>query len=140
MLEGASGLVVAYNYLWAREHDGGEETGRKSRPVCVQILFEASMMANEKPMPSLLFPITSQPPMKDRRALAIPEIECRRAGLATPAWIVVDEWNEDDLAASPDLASTKALGRFGAAFVRAIRIAAVEAIRSGQYRRVQRTP
>ena len=40
MVRAASGLVVLYSYLWAREHDRGEVSGRKDRPACVQILVE----------------------------------------------------------------------------------------------------
>jgi len=35
MFKLANGLVISYNYLWAREHDRHEETGRKARPACV---------------------------------------------------------------------------------------------------------
>jgi hypothetical protein len=88
--------------------------------------------------PALLFPITSQPSDGHHTVLPIPQIECRRAGLQHPAWIVVDEWNEDDIARSSSLASTKPRGCFGAAFVLAIRQAAIAAITEGQHRRIAR--
>lgn len=137
MAEIVSGLVIRYDYLWAREHDRGETTGRKTRPVCVQVMLRSDDAARQPP--SLLFPITSQPPRPDQASLAVPEIECRRVGLRSPAWILVDEWNEDDVATSPSLASTRPLGVFGPSFTREIRLGAIAAIRAGQHRRVQRT-
>ena len=35
-MEPSNGLVISYNYLWAREYDRREESGRKARPACVQ--------------------------------------------------------------------------------------------------------
>ncbi|WP_245451603.1 hypothetical protein [Mesorhizobium waimense] len=49
---------------------------------------------------TLLFPITSQPPLSGARCVEIPETEARRAKLYTPAWVIVDEFNTDDLATS----------------------------------------
>jgi len=39
MVEPSNGLVISYNYLWAREYDRREESGRKVRPACVQIII-----------------------------------------------------------------------------------------------------
>jgi hypothetical protein len=33
MFKPANGLVISYNYLWAREYDRHEESGRKARLV-----------------------------------------------------------------------------------------------------------
>ena len=89
MVAPANGLVIYYNYLWAREYDRQEESGRKARPVCVQIIVAGgdggSVVA--------LFPITSQPPQSGRTAVEVPEMEARRIGLNVPAWIIVDEWD-----------------------------------------------
>jgi hypothetical protein len=57
-----------------------------------------------------LFPITSQPPQTGRTALEIPEIEARPIGLSIPSWIIVDEWNLDDLTKSPHIADTRPIG------------------------------
>ena len=133
MIESASGLVIRYNYLWAREYDRGEDAGRKARPVCVQILLRrgaATLVA--------LFPISSRAPHADRTALEIPEIEARRVGLSLPSWIVIDEWNLDDLAVSPHVADTRPLGAFSTAFVRKVRLAAADRIRARKYRSVKR--
>ena len=86
----------------------------------------------------MLFPITSQPPRGDVGALAIPPLEARRAGLRLPAWIVVDEWNEDDRSISPFVADPNPLGSFSPAFSVEICAAAVEAITGRAHRRVIR--
>jgi hypothetical protein len=57
MVEPANGLVISYDYFWAREHDRNEESGRKSRPACVQII----VARGESGTVVALFPITSQP-------------------------------------------------------------------------------
>lgn len=38
MFKPANGLVISYNYLWAREHDRHEESGREARPRLGQLL------------------------------------------------------------------------------------------------------
>ena len=73
-MEPASGLVISYNYLWAREYDRSEESGRKARPVCVEIIVARGARGTIV----ALFPITSQPPRSDRTALELPE--WKRAG------------------------------------------------------------
>src|ERR1700693_3640749 len=87
MIEPANGLVIRYDYLWAREYDRQGESGREDRPACVQIIIAGTARTIVP-----LSPITSRKPNADRTALEIPEIEARRAGLDLPAWIVVDEW------------------------------------------------
>jgi hypothetical protein len=134
MIEPANGLVIAYNYLWAREYDRREESGRKARPACVQIIIAQG----EGGTVVALFPITSQPPEAGRTALEIPETEARRIGLTVPSWIIVDEWNLDDLARSPHLADSRPIGLFSAPFMRRVRGAAAARIRAGRYRSVPR--
>ena len=134
MIESASGLVIRYSYLWAREHFRGEETGRKDRPVCVQVVTAGP----DNRVRSLLFAITSQPPRSGTACVEIPPLEARRTGIRAPAWVVVDEWNEDDLTTSPYLADVEPLGSFSRAFAALIARAAVVAIKSGGYRRVAR--
>jgi hypothetical protein len=134
MIEPANGLVIRYSYLWAREHDRGEESGRKDRPACVQIIVAGTKAGTIV----ALFPVTSQPPRPDRTALEIPETEARRVGLALPAWIIVDEWNLDNLAASPHITDSRPLGVFSGAFMRRVREAAAARIRGRRYRSVPR--
>jgi hypothetical protein len=133
-LEPSNGLVISYNYLWAREHDRDEESGRKARPACVQVI----LARRETGTVVALFPITSQPPRTGRTALEIPEIEARRIGLTIPSWIIVDEWNLDDLAKSPHIADARPLGALSPAFMKRVRKEAAARIRARRYRSVPR--
>jgi hypothetical protein len=134
MVEPSNGLVISYNYLWAREHDRREESGRKARPACVQII----VARGDGGTIVALFPITSQPPQVGRTVIEVPEIEARRIGLTIPSWIVVDEWNLDDLAKSPHIADARPLGALSAAFMKRVRSEAAARIRAGRYRSVPR--
>jgi hypothetical protein len=134
MIEPANGLVILYNYLWAREHDRHEESGRKARPACVQIIIARGKSGTVV----ALFPITSQSPHASRTALEIPEMEARRIGLTSPSWIIVDEWNLDDLAKSPHIAHIRPLGSFSPAFIERVRRAAADRIRARRYRSIPR--
>jgi len=134
MLEPSNGLVISYNYLWAREHDRREESGRKARPACLQII----VARGTRGAVVALFPITSQPPQADRTALQIPEMEARRIGLTTPSWIIVDEWNLDDLATSPHIADSRPIGALSPAFMKRVRSEAAARIRAGRYRSIPR--
>lgn len=80
MIEARTGLVIRYSYLWAREHDRGEESGRKDRPVCVQII--ASHRRGKDGV--LLFPIASHQSLAGTQALILPETETRRTELRNP--------------------------------------------------------
>jgi len=90
-----TGLVISYNYLWRHQHERGEESGRKARPVCVAVPVGKT---NGEVM---LFPITTQQPGK-RIAIEIPETERRRLSLGgrVRCWIIVDEGNHDILPTS----------------------------------------
>jgi hypothetical protein len=134
MVEPANGLVISYNYLWAREHDRSEESGRKARPACVQIIVAAGKSGTVV----ALFPITSQPPQGGRTAFEIAEMEVRRIGLTIPSWIMVDEWNLDDLAKSPHIADSRPIGALSAAFMKRVRAEAAARIRARRYRSVPR--
>jgi len=127
------GSVIRYAYLWAREKRRGEESGRKSRPTCVMIIVRGAN--GETP---LLFPITSQAPAPNTDAIDIPEIEARRVGLRTPAWVVVDEFNTDDLDTSLAIEDRKPLGSFSRKFMSAIAAGAAASIRKGASRAVPR--
>ena len=132
-MEPANGLVISYNYLWAREYDRHEESGRKARPACVQII-----VAGDSGTVVALFPITSQPPQAGRTALEIPEMETRRIGLTIPSWIILDEWNLDDLAKSPHIADPRPIGSLSQAFMKRVRDGAAARIRARRYRSVPR--
>jgi len=128
-----SGLVFRYSYLWAREHGRGEDSGRKVRPVCIQVIAKSG----EEQL-TMLFPITSQPQDDPATAIEVPALEARRAGLIAPAWVIVNEWNEDDLDAGPYLADIRPIGAFSKPFTARIARAAASAIRAQRHRRVRR--
>ena len=134
MIKPANGLVISYNYLWAREYDRHEEAGSKSRPACVQIIVAEGRSGTLV----ALFPITSQPPHASRTALEIPELDARRIGLTVPSWIIVDEWNLDDLARSPHIADVRPIGTLSLAFTNRVRHAAADRIRQRRYRSIPR--
>jgi hypothetical protein len=134
MIEPVNGLVISYNYLWAREYDRREETGRKARPVCIQIIIARP----DRGAVVALFPITSQPPQPERTALTIPDTDARRLGLTSPSWVIVDEWNLDNLATSPHIADAYPIGVMSLAFMKRVRAAAADRIRARRYRSVPR--
>jgi hypothetical protein len=134
MTEPEHGQVILYSYLWAREYDRGEESGRKARPTCVMLII-AGKEGRQRP---LLFPITSQPPRPGSRSVQIPDTEARRAKLYTPSWVIVDEFNTDDLAASWAIEDAKPLGQFTRRFMSRIAAGAAAAIRAGAARSVPR--
>lgn len=106
------GDIVRFFYLWARQAEAGEESGRKARPVCVVVKTQSA------PKALFLFPITSGAPEPARASLAIPEIECRRGGISCPAWIILDEYNRVEIERADDFESMTPIGAFGAAFMR----------------------
>lgn len=107
------GDVIRYSYLWFREHLDGEVTGRKTRPTCVMLIFAGENGTQR----ALIFPITSHPPTKDTPAVSVPETEARRAKLYQPAWVILDEHNQDDLTKSFALDDAKPIGHFSRAFM-----------------------
>jgi len=126
------GDILRYNYLWARQFDAGEESGRKARPVCLVVKTQT------KPANLFLFPLTSQPPAQDRVAFALGEIECRRAGLDFPTWLVVDEYNylrEDELF---DLEAARPVGALSPAVLRKVALLIKQAAEKRRLRAIHR--
>ena len=134
MSSAKTGDVVLFSYLWAREHERGEESGRKARPACVMVLYK-DRAGKET---TLLFPITSQRPPVHTHSVEIPQIEARRARLYSPAWIIVSEFNSDDLAKSFALEEREPLGTFSGKFMSMVAAKAAAAIRAGASRSVPR--
>lgn len=126
------GQIVRFNYLWKRQADAGEETGRKARPVCIV------MRTPDNPARVFLFPITSQQPDKERLALAFSQIECKRAGLSFPCWIILDEYNRVHLDRAYDFEDTRPIGTVSPAclknIARAIKVGAERGRLSGVQR------
>jgi hypothetical protein len=108
------GQIVRFFYLWNREAAQGEESGRKARPTCVVVRTLAV------PGVVFLFPITSQMPGTERVFLAISQMECRRAGLDFPSWIILDEYNRVELDKAFDFEATTPIGSFSPAFLKTI--------------------
>ena len=112
-----SGAIVTYPYLWRWQHERGESEGRKERPVCV-------VLAVHDPKSGMthlaLLAISSRPPNSDQRAIEVPQIECRRAGLSElkQAWVTVSEYNYDVAERSFYLEPDEpVLGRFSKSFM-----------------------
>ncbi|WFR97786.1 hypothetical protein [Rhizobium tumorigenes] len=77
------GQIVRLFYLQSRGAAQGRIRARKARPICVVVRTAAV------PDAVFLFPMTSQLPGTDRLSLAIGQMECRRAGLDFPCWIIL---------------------------------------------------
>jgi hypothetical protein len=111
----------------------GEESGRKPRPVCIVIKTPGN------PDVVFLFPFTSKPPLAGQLGLPVPEMECRRVGLAAPCWIILDEYNRVEMDKDYDFASTEPIGSVSAAFLREIAATVRKAVRSTGMKAVNRT-
>jgi hypothetical protein len=104
------GAIYRYSFLWSRESLAGEVSGRKNRPACLL------MRPADRPDILVLFPITSRAAGHLEFGQLIPEAECRRAGIDSPAWIIMDELNLS-LASDPyDFASLTPIGEFSPGF------------------------
>jgi mRNA-degrading endonuclease toxin of MazEF toxin-antitoxin module len=88
------GLVIPYVYLWRREFDAGEETGRKVRPgLIIVVIIKTATGASRV----AVCPITTQAPAPDRAAVEVPQKVRAHLGLdAAHSWIICDEYNEFD--------------------------------------------
>jgi mRNA-degrading endonuclease toxin of MazEF toxin-antitoxin module len=97
------GLVIPYSYLWRREHEAGEETGRKHRPCVVVIALRRSRTGRPR---VAVVPVTSREPDANRAAIRLPQRVKSHLGLDTAtSWVICDEFNEFDWP-SPDIGST----------------------------------
>ncbi len=86
-----AGLVIAYAYLWRREHQAGQDEGRKDRPSVI-------ILAVERPADGAtvvtVLPITHSPPTRAAAAVEIPGPVKRHLGLDDQrSWVVVAEGN-----------------------------------------------
>ena len=126
------GDLVRYGYLWARQADAGEESGRKARPVCVVVRTPTT------PAALFLFPLTSQRPDAARACIAVSEIECRRGGLDYPSYLILDEYNRVRADAAYDLETPGPIGAFSPACLRKIAARIKEVARQRRLRGVVR--
>ena len=108
-----AGDLLRYYYLWAREADAGEESGRKARPVCIvsgrqqraQLVSLSADFAKARPVaPASRHQRNRMPPRR----------------LDYPSWLILDEFNRVQVDEAYDLVTTKPIGAFSPAFVRKI--------------------
>lgn len=87
----APGLVISYAYLWRREHQAGQQEGRKHRP-CVIVL---AVQKSESTTQVTVAPITHKSPLSDREFLEIPLRVKQALGLDDDrSWVILDEVNQ----------------------------------------------
>ena len=87
------GLVMPFVYLWRREHEAGEESGRKIRPC----LIVAVVRGSTGKVRVAVAPLTSQEPETQRSAIAIPaRVRTHLRLEAAASWVICDEYNEFD--------------------------------------------
>ena len=130
------GDVWRYDYLWHREHEAGQENARKSRPTAVvTTLVDKSGRTN-----LFWLPITSKRPQEDRVAIEIPQIERRRAGLASdlPLWVMADEYNHEFLETSFYIDPNGYCGAFSVPFIHRVLDVLIEVGKTGQLDMVKR--
>lgn len=108
-----TGSVVRYQYLWLREYEAGESEGRRQRPVVVGI-----RLSRAKSDYVYFLPITTQPPHSDTIAIEVPQIERKRAGLDAnrQQWIILSEYNADEIPGSWTLEPDAKIGEFSKVF------------------------
>ena len=86
------GLVVRYDYLWARQARSGDDQG-KDRPACLVAATDSAT----SPRFVVLLPITHTPPDKDTVGVEIPARVREALGLDdAPSWVIVSEHNIDE--------------------------------------------
>jgi hypothetical protein len=91
--------VICYSYLWAREHGGGAEEGRKDRPCAI---VAARQIVEGREVVTVV-PVTHSPPADPFDAVEIPAALKAHLGLDDqPSWVVITETN-DFLWPGPDL-------------------------------------
>jgi hypothetical protein len=97
-------MVISYSFLWKREQERGETSGRKDRPAAIVIV------RTDLGMDELVYvvPITHSPPADDERTkILIPQVIKQRLGLDEErSWIDVSEYNAF-VWPGPDLRPTK---------------------------------
>jgi len=85
------GLVIRYDYLWARESRAGSSYG-KERPACLVATSAPSI----QPGFVVLLPITHSPPDANTIAIEIPRPVRQMLGLDdAPSGAIVSEYNVD---------------------------------------------
>ncbi len=82
--------VLSYSYLWAREAEAGEESGRKDRPVVVVV----ARLQRSAGTLLLVAPISHLAPERPEEGIEIPANVKKQLGLdREKSWIVLTELN-----------------------------------------------
>ncbi|MBA8878761.1 hypothetical protein [Phyllobacterium myrsinacearum] len=127
------GDVLEYHYLWARQADIGEESGRKARPVCL-------LVRNNRKSSQLVSVSTHIAKAYEVACLCRRQRNrMRRAGPDFPSWLILDEYNYVDSDKACDFVSTTPLGAFSEAFLRKIAILIKQVSAERRVRAVLRT-
>jgi hypothetical protein len=85
------GLVIAYEFLWQREHERKRTEGAKARPCVIVVRIERE---NDR-LKVAVSPITHAPPDAQTPAIEIPARVKKHLGLDSErSWIVLNELNE----------------------------------------------
>ena len=115
MAEFSTGDIIDFPSRWAWQAQRGETEGRKDRPCCFALL---TRLPNGKHR-VFLVPITTVPSAPEMVAVAVPQIEVRRAGLDEHLrqWVILSEWNADVLEDSFYIDHQAPIGRFSKAFL-----------------------
>jgi hypothetical protein len=87
-----AGLVIRYDFLWAREAEKGKTTS-KTRPACLAFAMDEAKAPNLV----VLLPITHSAPTAGDAGIEIPKAVCEHLGLDdSRSWIILSEFNIDD--------------------------------------------
>ena len=132
-----AGYVLRYPYLWARQSDGGEVEGRKLRPCAVILALSTVQGYTEL----RLCAVTTQSPQSRTHAVAVPEIEKRRAGLdiEIPLWVIIDEHNVDVFEQSYYIEPHSHIGAFSPAFTKELQQRMITVLQSRIGRTIKRS-
>ncbi len=133
----SAGEVFRYPFLWKRERDAGETEGRKKRPVCIAV----TVATHQGETVVFILPITTQPPLPNRHAVEVPQIESRRVGLEphVQKWVMLDEINTDIVERSYVWDDRRLMGAFSPAFANILRAALLKLVKASAASVVDRT-
>lgn len=133
----AEGDIWRFPYLWLWQKARGESEGRKDRPVAVVLVIHQGESVSHL----ILLALTTTPPDKDRNALRLPRVEAQRVGLDgdRDQWVILDEYNHDILQVSSRFSPAGRIGHLSPSFLRVVRKAFEDSLRSGRARKVSRT-
>lgn len=133
------GLVIRYSFLWAWEHEKGQEEGSKDRPVVI---------VNVVPEDGLtwvaVLPITTKDMADEGSRIEIPEATRKRLGLdASASWICFTDLNEFvwpgfDLRLAHPGSGGPDFGPLGHKLFEKVKVQFVEALKKGKVSRVPR--